>query len=161
MSRIYLSPILVTLLLAALLAVSTGGSGHPGQTSNSNAPPYHSHLPAEPLPPTLDASPFAGDRVAFISYALAARTKSILYQVPCYCPCNRQHGHESLLDCFTGKHGAKCGICEKEVIFCYRESRKGRTAPQIRDDIRAGKAWKIDLKLETERLSSHLDACKR
>jgi len=41
------------------------------------------------------------------AYAVAAKIKNILYQQPCYCHCDRSHGHTSLLDCFASKHGSE------------------------------------------------------
>jgi hypothetical protein len=96
---------------------------------------YHISPPSAPLPPTLDPVPFAANRAAFVAYTLAARVEPILYQVPCYCGCDRELGHQSLLDCFTGRHGIFCHTCQKEAVFCYVEHKRARTVAQIRGDL--------------------------
>lgn len=120
--------------------------------------PYHASPPHVPLSATLDAVQFDGDHSAFVAYRLAAKTKPILYQVPCYCGCGTQHDHKSLLDCFTGTHGVKCHACQKEVIFCFTESKKGKSAMEIRQGLAAGEAWKLNLSQEVERLYPELRA---
>lgn len=104
---------------------------------------YHAHPPTEPLPQTLDPSELRDNRNAFVIYTLAAQIKELLYQVPCYCGCDQQQGHESLLDCFITKHGIKCTICQREALFCYLE-RKTKTPSEIRHVMVAGKA-QVDL----------------
>ena len=106
---------------------------------------YHDHPPLEPLPSTLDAAQFVDNHAAFLTYKLAAKLKDTLYQVPCYCPCRRGLGHESLLDCYTSKHGVRCPMCQKEVLFCYLQNKKGKTPAEIRKDMAKGKASKLDL----------------
>jgi len=106
---------------------------------------YHDHPPTTPLPPTLEPDQFKSNPTAFVAYWLAARLKEVLYQVPCYCPCNKSIGHESLLDCFATTHAALCAKCKSESVFCYLESRRGQSVEQIRNALREGKAWKLDL----------------
>ena len=116
------------------------------QNPPAPAPPpraYHKHAPTEPLPSTLDPSELQDNRNAFVIYTLVAEIKEILYQVPCYCGCDQQQGHESLLDCFITKHGVKCTICQKEALFCYLE-RKTKTPAEIRDVMASGKP-QVDL----------------
>jgi hypothetical protein len=79
------------------------------------------------------------------SYKLAARVKRVLYQQPCYCHCDRSQGHGSLLDCFAGKHAAECGVCIKEGLYSYEQTKKGKTAAQIRDGIEKGEWQQLDL----------------
>ena len=113
---------------------------------------YHDHPPSEPLPGTLDPAEFRDNRAAFVVYSLAAQIKETLYQVPCYCPCKRMHGHQSLLDCYTSKHGVACPTCQKELLYCYHRKRKKRASPEsIRADLAKGKAWSISIEKETER----------
>lgn len=107
--------------------------------------PYHDHPPAPPIPLTLDPSLYLDNRAAYVTYRLAAKFPTVLYQVPCYCPCHRVLHHESLLDCFTTKHGVHCPTCQKEVLFCFREAKKGRTPAEIRRALAEGGATKLDL----------------
>jgi hypothetical protein len=74
-------------------------------------------------------------------YTLAAKVKPVLYQEPCYCGCDKEVGHKSLLDCFTDYHGAHCILCKKEAAFTYSESQQGKSAAEIRKEIMDGK-WK-------------------
>jgi hypothetical protein len=57
-----------------------------------------------------------------------------------------------LLECFIGRHGVRCPICQKEVIFCYLQSKRGKKPAQIREAMAKGKAWTIDVSKETEKL---------
>jgi hypothetical protein len=102
-------------------------------------PAFHNSPPTGPLPETLSPSLFT-EPVAQNAYALAARIKKVLYQEPCYCHCDRSQGHGSLLDCYAGKHAAVCGICEREDFYTYEQTRKGKSAAQIREGIERG-AW--------------------
>jgi hypothetical protein len=122
---------------------------------------FHDHPPSDALAPTLDPSEFHNDRASFVVYSLAARVKDTLYQVPCYCPCHKQQGHQSLLDCYVGRHGIHCAVCQKEVLFCYHKTRSGAKPDHIREAISRGEAWKIDISRETERLYPKLTQAKR
>jgi hypothetical protein len=81
------------------------------------------------------------DPVVQNAYTVAARINRTLYQEPCYCHCDRSHGHGSLLDCFASKHGSGCNICMGEAFYSYEQSHKGKTAAQIRAGIIKGE-WK-------------------
>jgi hypothetical protein len=72
------------------------------------------------------------------SYKAAARASSVVYQMPCYCFCDRGHGHTSLRSCFESTHGASCSTCMQEALYSYRQSRKGQSVKQIRDGIMHG-----------------------
>jgi hypothetical protein len=54
-------------------------------------------------------------------------------------------GHNSLHSCFETTHGARCATCLKELYYSYTESKKGRTAAQIRKGIIQGEWQKVDL----------------
>src|SRR5271163_2514074 len=107
-------------------------------------PAFHNTVPTGPLPATLSPSLFT-DPVAQNAYSIAARIKKILYQQPCYCHCDRSQGHGSLLDCFAGKHAAECGVCIREGLYSYEQTRKGKTAAQIRDGIERGEWRQVDV----------------
>lgn len=132
----------------------------PKQTQLSQAStggPYHDHPPNEALPATLDPAPLRASSAAFVTYTLAAKIKAVLYQEPCFCPCDKEEGHRSLLDCFKDNHSVWCPRCQAEVIFCYRMHVKGQNPEQIRDGLRKGEAWKFDLKKSIERLYAQLN----
>ena len=87
------------------------------------------------------------------SYELAAKIPSVLYQLPCYCYCERI-GHNSLHTCFESTHGAHCGICMKELFYAYEQTKLKKTPAQIRAGIIKGDWKSVDLEVGgQERLS--------
>ena len=111
--------------------------------SDEPVPAYHTQPPTGTLPETMDPEQFENP-VIKNAYALSAKVKKVLYQQPCYCHCDRGHGHNSLLDCFTSKHGSMCNICLGEALYSYEQTRKGKTAAQIRDGIVKGEWQGVD-----------------
>jgi hypothetical protein len=138
-----------TLLLFAavcLVALLPGGalsSAKQAAQSDEPVPAYHPQPPAAALPETMDPGSFENP-VVKNAYALAAKVKRVLYQEPCYCHCDRGHGHGSLLDCFTSTHGSMCNICVGEALYSYEQTRKGKTPAQIRAGIQGGQWQNID-----------------
>jgi hypothetical protein len=119
---------------------------HAGMQSGAPVPAYHTKPPSGVLPDdTLPPAEFANDPVTRNAYTLAAKIKPTLYQMPCYCNCDREVGHTSLLDCYRGTHAAICPICKKELFYSYQERKKGKTTAQIRAGIIRGEWSKIDL----------------
>ncbi len=110
------------------------------QSAAELVPAYHAQAPQGVLPATLDPELFS-DPLAQNAYAVAAKIKQTLYQQPCYCHCDRSQGHNSLLDCFASKHGSGCGTCIYEDLYAFEQSRKGKSAAQIRAGIIKGE-WK-------------------
>ena len=111
---------------------------------NDPVPAYHSEVPSGPMPETLAPETFT-DATVQNAYALAAKIKRVLYQQPCYCYCDRHAGHGSLLDCYTGKHAAECGVCLREGLYAYEQTKKGQTPAQIRAGIERGEWQAVDL----------------
>jgi Protein of unknown function with PCYCGC motif len=109
-----------------------------------DTPAFHSEVPKGPLPPTMLPSSFSSV-VVQNAYALAAKVRKLLYQQPCYCHCDRHEGHGSLLDCYAGEHAAVCDTCIREGFYTYEQSRKGKTAAQIRDGIEHGEWKNVDV----------------
>jgi len=107
-------------------------------------PAFHSTIPEGPLPTTMSPTLFT-DIVVQNAYTVAARVKKTLYQQPCYCHCDQSQGHGSLLDCFASKHASICEICIREGFYSYEQSRKGRTAAQIRAGIERGDWQQVDV----------------
>jgi hypothetical protein len=79
------------------------------------------------------------------SYKAAAKVSSVVYQMPCYCHCDRHAGHTSLRACFESTHGANCGTCMAEAMYSYEKSKKGWTPKMIRDGIIRGEFQQVDL----------------
>jgi hypothetical protein len=112
---------------------------------------YHDHPPVGPLPLTLDPTIFKEKRVAFVVYTLARQIEPTLYQVPCYCPCDKIEGHASLLDCFTDRHAGHCPRCQIELIYCFEQKKLGKTPAEIRKGLEEHEATRIDIKAYVDR----------
>lgn len=69
-------------------------------------------LPAVPRstrPSTLDPDLFEGRAAA--AYRTARTRQAVFEQLPCYCGCYADAGHQNLLDCFRDRHAADCQVC--------------------------------------------------
>jgi hypothetical protein len=143
---------LISLAGIGLLAMPQGAGNRVSQTAGQSeepTPAFHSQVPAGPLPETLDPTMF-NNPIVQNAYALAAKVKKVLYQQPCYCHCDRNIGHGSLLDCFVGKHASVCDVCIKEGFYAYEQTQKKKTSAQIRTGIEHGDWQQVDLsKYET------------
>ena len=123
---------------------SSQGANPPQSTADEPVPAYHAQAPQGALPATMNPE-FFPDPVVQNSYAIAAKIKKTLYQQPCYCHCDRSQGHGSLLDCFAGKHAAECGVCIREALYSYEQTKKGKTAAQVREGIEKGEWQQVDV----------------
>ena len=86
------------------------------------------------------------DEVPAYHPAAPLKVSAVLYQLPCYCHCDRALGHTSLRSCFEGLHGAECSTCAKEGFYAYQQTKLGKTPAQIRDAIMNHHAYEsIDL----------------
>ena len=124
---------------SAMQAQSANGVGE-----NNDVPAYHANPPSGPLPATLDPKVFPGVLIQNI-YALAAKEKPVLYQQPCYCRCDREVGHTSLLDCYVDEHASVCAVCKMEAVYAYEQTKLGKSPAQIREGIIQGKWKEVDL----------------
>jgi hypothetical protein len=119
--------------------------------SPKGIPAYHSTAPrkADKLPPILPASqrtgPYFQYKFQTLSYQLAEKHQAVLHQQPCYCYCDRGHGHKSLRSCFQDTHGATCAACMKEVFYTDQMLKQKKTPAQIRAGIIKGDWQQIDL----------------
>jgi hypothetical protein len=135
-----------SLLFTAVLAATLFAETDAGQV-----PAFHPAPPpkAAKLPPILPAdqrgAPAFQHDYQDHAYELATKIPNVIYQLPCYCHCDRTVGHKSLHSCFESAHGAHCGTCLKELYFAYTETQKGKTPAQIRAAIIKGDWEKIDL----------------
>jgi Protein of unknown function with PCYCGC motif len=83
---------------------------------------------------TLDPKQFVGP--VRQAYQFAADNPAMLAELHCYCGCDKAEGHQSLLDCYRGMHGASCEICTSEALMAKRMSEQGSPVDQIRDALR-------------------------
>jgi hypothetical protein len=107
-------------------------------------PSYHAYVLLAPYPPTVNPRQFS-DGIVQNAYSLAAKVKPVLFQQPCYCRCDLNNGHKSLLDCYTGTHASVCDVCLKEGIFTYEQTKLGKTPAQIRTAILHGDWQAVNL----------------
>jgi hypothetical protein len=131
------------LLATALTLVSCSSeTSVPEKTASTEPVPafFQTERDAQPLPQTLAATMFADPKLAHV-YEIAERIPAVLAQQPCYCYCDRGHGHRSLLDCQRDNHSAGCAVCRKEVLLADRLTRMGLSAKEIRASIVKGD-WK-------------------
>jgi len=130
------------LVLIALLAVVCVAQGDHVPAYNSGA------LKAGQALPILTKDQLWGEDFKFPyqvrAYELAAKIPGVLNQMPCYCYCERI-GHSSLHTCFESAHGARCGVCMKEVFYTYEQTKLKKTPAQIRAGIIKGDWRAVDL----------------
>jgi hypothetical protein len=138
-------------LLTAALGLFTVAGYAQWSNPGDDIPAYHPASPANTaaLPPILSGKQLTGENFRYSwqvkVYQEAAKIPSVLYQLPCYCRCDRALGHTSLHSCFEGTHGAECSTCAKEGVYAYRMTKLGRTPKQIREGIEHGDYEQIDL----------------
>jgi len=138
-----------------LLSVALGLVTIAGYAQWSNpadeTPAYHTDAPASAasLPPVLSGDQLTGPYFHYTwqvkVYQEAAKVPTVIYQLPCYCRCDKALGHTSLHSCFEGTHGAICSTCAKEGAYAYKMTKLGKTAKQIRDGIEHKEYEQIDL----------------
>ncbi|MBI2683298.1 MAG: hypothetical protein HYX26_08820 [Acidobacteriales bacterium] len=138
----------LSLCLITLVALTTMAQWKPNPY---DTPAYNAAAPAKgkKMNPILSGMRLSGagsDHPAIkASYKAAAENADILYQLPCYCYCDRSAGHNSLRSCFESEHGAHCDVCMKEALLAQQMTKQGKTVKQIRAAIMNGDFQKIDL----------------
>jgi Protein of unknown function with PCYCGC motif len=153
--RVLLSVVLSLVVIAAYaIPASTGPSSavHAQFTDpQDDVPAYHPLPPrsGETLPPILSGNqltgPFFREKWQVEVYKEAAQISGVIYQLPCYCHCDRALGHTSLHSCFEGTHGAICATCAAEGAYAYKMTKLGKTPQQIREGIERKEYESIDL----------------
>ena len=138
-------------LLAFVLAGATAMSYAQWTNPADDIPAYHPSAPLKvsPLPPILSGARLSGDNFRYPwqvhVYQQAVKIGNVLYQLPCYCRCDRALGHTSLRSCYEGLHGTECSTCAKEAFLAYRLTRLGKTPAEIRAAINHRDFESIDL----------------
>jgi hypothetical protein len=116
-----------------------------------DVPAYHASAPLKvaALPPILSGAKLTGENFRFPwqvhVYQQVAKVGNVVYQLPCYCRCDRALGHTSLRSCFENAHGTECSTCAKEGFFAYRETKAGKSPAEIRAAIARREYESIDL----------------
>jgi hypothetical protein len=133
-------PSLLFVVLMALVLFAQGDV-----PAHHNRPPKKgAKLPAI-LPQEALWGPSFSHPVQVRAYELAAKIPDVLYQLPCYCHCDRTVGHTSLRSCYESTHAAHCSACMKELFYAYQMTKKGKSPAQIRAGIIRGEWEKVDL----------------
>ncbi|HVB81815.1 MAG TPA: CYCXC family (seleno)protein [Candidatus Binataceae bacterium] len=83
---------------------------------------------------TLDPARFFGR--AREAYEVAAKNPALLAQLHCYCGCDKEMGHQNLLDCYRDEHGSHCPICMGEALEAAKLADEGLPVEQIRRVLR-------------------------
>jgi len=128
---------------------------HAQGASQVQIPAFHDAAPVKgtALPPILTLAQLADAGLTHPaqkeSYKAAAKASAAVYQMPCYCYCDRGHGHTSLRSCFESAHGANCSTCMQEALYTYQQSKKGWSTKMIRDSIIRGDYKLLDLEHPT------------
>jgi hypothetical protein len=150
--------VLVLLVVAAVVVAMRSGNQQPRQTMSAaqvndhskmqahdgygmgdyaatgRIPAYYSTAPdVSSLPPTLSPELFTGNKK--LAYQAAKDIPQTLAQLPCYCHCDRGHGHKSLHSCFESEHGENCGICMGEALMAQSLQKRGVSVAEIRKQI--------------------------
>jgi hypothetical protein len=116
-----------------------------------DVPAYHPTAPLRvgTLHPILSGAQLSGENFRYPwqvhVYQQAAKMGNVLYQLPCYCRCDRALGHTSLRSCYEGLHGTECSTCAKEAFFTASQLKQGKTVAQIRAAINRHEYESIDL----------------
>jgi uncharacterized protein with PCYCGC motif len=131
----------------ALYAVGAFAQWTPpyGTPSYHQSPPAkHQHLAPLLSPAKLDPKDpkYKYQRIA---YLMAARIQNIIYQLPCYCYCDRRDKHSSLRSCFESGHAAHCSECMKSAVYAYQQTKAGKSVQEIRDGLARGEFIHVDL----------------
>jgi hypothetical protein len=114
-------------------------------------PAYHPSAPLKvsSLPPILAGAQLTGEHFRYPwqvhVYQMAKQVSSVIYQLPCYCRCDRALGHTSLRSCYENAHSTECDTCAKEGVFAYKMTKAGKTPTEIRAAINRHEYESIDL----------------
>lgn len=110
------------------------GYGMGDYAATGRIPAYSETVPdISSLPPTLSPEIFTGNKK--LAYQAAKEIPEVLAQLPCYCHCDRGHGHKSLHSCFESEHGENCGICIGEALMAHSLQKRGVNVTEIRKQI--------------------------
>src|SRR3954447_23997471 len=117
-----------SLVIIALIAISTSAQF---SNSQSEVPAYHPTAPVkgQTLPPIASPEQVQQMEIKYPfqprAYEAARKVPRVLYQLPCYCFCDRSAGHSSLHTCFEGAHGSHCETCMQEAFYAYQMTKLG------------------------------------
>lgn len=70
-----------------------------------------------------------------LGYSAAQKYPDVLAKLFCYCGCDLQDDHTSLLQCYQSSHGAYCAICLEEAIEAKQLKESGAPLRKIQEQI--------------------------
>lgn len=114
----------VILIVLVSVYVYTKPSGR--ATASNPAPATGQLIETRPV---LSSALFTGKTA--LAYKYAAEIPKVIDSQFCYCYCKKDHGHKTLLTCFTTMHGSKCSTCMDEVIYAYELYQEGKSLDEI------------------------------
>lgn len=123
------APVLLTAAIAVVLATVYYVT-RPPEAAAPVAPATGSLIETRPV---LSPALFTGK--AATAYRYAAEIPKVIDSLFCYCYCKKNHGHKTLLTCFTSNHGSKCGTCIGEVLYAYKLYHQGKSLDEIVVDV--------------------------
>lgn len=134
------------LAIGVLVALGLGGAYFFSRSGPAEAPlagqvqgPHSSAIGGETRP-TLDPTQFTGKISQ--AYQVAREIPQVLDQIYCYCECQENYGHKSLLSCYVDLHAVGCDVCLDEALLASSYNNKeGYSIAEIREklDQRYGK----------------------
>jgi hypothetical protein len=65
------------------------------------------------------------------AYKIAKEIPEVLDGIYCYCDCQKNHGHKSLLTCYVDRHGSQCSVCINEALMAHDLHNKGYEKDEI------------------------------
>lgn len=83
--------------------------------------------------PTMSPGHFIGKTGR--AYKVAKENPDLLDKIYCYCKCQDNFGHKSLLTCFVDRHGSQCGVCMDEALMASDLRKKGYGDEEIVEKI--------------------------
>lgn len=69
------------------------------------------------------------------AYAVAKAIPNVVDKLYCYCQCQENMGHKSLLSCYADTHAANCNVCLTEVEMAAKMTDKGLCPAEIQKAI--------------------------
>jgi hypothetical protein len=118
--------------IIAVAAVAILSIGAAAWTMRSAADPAAAAAKDQQV--TLDPARFSG--AARQAYEVAAKNPALLAQLHCYCGCDKEIGHQNLLDCYRDEHGGHCPVCTGEALEASKLADEGLPVEQIRRVLR-------------------------